>query len=55
MKQNLHAGLNQSLEASLALEAKHMIESTSGTEAQEAIRAFISKRKPHFHGSKPLD
>jgi 2-(1,2-epoxy-1,2-dihydrophenyl)acetyl-CoA isomerase len=49
MKHNLHAGLNQPLEASLALEAKHMIESGSGAEASEAIKAFMEKRKPHFH------
>ncbi|MFT4720047.1 MAG: enoyl-CoA hydratase/carnithine racemase [Candidatus Azotimanducaceae bacterium] len=49
MKHNLQAGLNQPLEASLALEAKHMIESGSGAEASEAINAFMEKRKPHFH------
>jgi enoyl-CoA hydratase/carnithine racemase len=49
MKQNLQIGLTQSLDASLALEAKHMIESGRGEEAREAIAAFKQKRKPVFH------
>jgi enoyl-CoA hydratase/carnithine racemase len=49
MKHNLQAGLSQSLEASLALEAKHMIESGRGDEAREAIAAFKDKRQPNFH------
>ncbi len=48
MKQNIHAGLSQSLDDSFALEAKHMIESSGGDEAREAIRAFMEKRKPNF-------
>ena len=51
MKENLQSGLEQPLAASFALEAKHMIESGSGGEAREAIAAFMSKRKPSFHGS----
>ncbi len=49
LKLNLQAGLNQPLEASLSLEAKHMIESGRGDEAHEAITAFKEKRKPVFH------
>ncbi len=49
LKLNLQAGLNQSLEESLALEAKHMIESGHSGEAHEAIKAFKEKRKPWFH------
>ncbi len=49
MKVNLQRGLEQSLDESFELEAKHMIESGSGDEAREAIRAFMEKRKPDFH------
>ncbi|NJN51266.1 MAG: enoyl-CoA hydratase [Gammaproteobacteria bacterium] len=49
LKQNLQAGLELTLDASLALEAKHMIESGNGDEAREAIAAFKEKRKPAFH------
>ena len=49
LKQNLQAGMTQSLDASLALEAQHMIESGRSDEAREAIAAFMQKRKPQFH------
>jgi enoyl-CoA hydratase/carnithine racemase len=49
LKQNIHAGLAQSLDESFALEAKHMIQSGEGAEAREAIAAFRQKRKPVFH------
>lgn len=49
IKENLQAGLTQSLEDSFALEARHMIESGAGDEARAAIRAFKEKRKPVFH------
>lgn len=49
IKENLQSGLEQSLMASFALEAKNMIESSGGAEAHEAIAAFIGKRKPDFH------
>ncbi|XOV88466.1 MAG: enoyl-CoA hydratase-related protein [Pseudomonadota bacterium] len=52
MKQNLQAGLEQSLEDSFALEARHMIESGGGDEAREAIRAFMEKRAPVFFQTK---
>jgi len=51
IKQNLQAGLTQSLEESLALEAKHMVESSAGAEAREAINAFMEKRQPVFFKS----
>ncbi|MFT4798519.1 MAG: enoyl-CoA hydratase/carnithine racemase [Candidatus Azotimanducaceae bacterium] len=51
MKQNLHAGLSQTLDESLALEAKQMIASGGGREAREAISAFKEKRRPVFFPS----
>lgn len=52
MKINLQQGLDQALEASLALEARHMIQSAGSDEAREAIRAFMEKRPPVFHSRK---
>ena len=49
MKENMQAGLMQSLDESLALEAKHMVDSGGSGEAREAINAFLEKRKPVFH------
>lgn len=49
LKQNLQVGLTQSLDASFALEARHMIASGRGDEAREAIAAFKERRKPVFH------
>lgn len=49
MKNNLQSGLEQTLETSMALEARHMIESGSSAEAIEAVSAFMEKRKPQFH------
>jgi len=49
LKENLQVGLDQSLDASFALEARNMIESGQGEEAREAIAAFQQKRKPAFH------
>jgi len=50
MKQNLQTGLTSSLTDAFALEARHMIASGNGSEAQEAIAAFKTKRQPVFHG-----
>jgi len=50
MKSNLNRGVDQSLGESLALEARHMIESGGTAESREAIRAFMEKRAPVFHG-----
>jgi len=49
MKINLHKGLEQGLEESLALEAKHLVESMGTAESKEAIAAFMEKRPPLFH------
>mgnify|MGYP006131454659 CR=1 FL=1 len=49
MKINLNRSDELSLEQSLHLEARHLLECSSGNEAKEAIAAFIEKRKPIFH------
>ncbi len=49
MKKNLHAGMDQTLAASLRLEAEHLISAIGADEASEAIRAFMEKRQPRFH------
>lgn len=49
MKVNLQQGLEQDLNASFRLEARHMIKSGQGTEAREAISAFLEKRPPEFY------
>ncbi len=48
MKINLNASLDQSLSESLALEAKHLIDSAGTFESKEAVSAFLQKRKPNF-------
>jgi len=50
MKRNLNAGLHQTLEDSLLLEAENLIASTEGDEIKEAVSAFMQKRSPRFHG-----
>ncbi|MCB1686030.1 MAG: enoyl-CoA hydratase-related protein [Pseudomonadales bacterium] len=49
IKQNLQAGLVQSLDDSFALEARNMVESGGGDETRAAILAFKEKRNPVFH------
>ncbi len=49
MKANLNQGILQDLSESLALEAKHLVESGGTDESREAIRAFMEKRRPVFH------
>ena len=49
MKQNLNKGLSQDLDASLRLEAKHLIASMADPESKEAIAAFLEKRQAAFH------
>ena len=49
MKINLNKGMDQSLRESLVLEAEHLITSSGGAEAKEAIQAFMQKRQPVFH------
>ena len=48
MKKNLNHSLEQELDASLRLEAKHLIESMDDAESKEAIAASIEKRIPNF-------
>ena len=48
MKKNLNNSLEQDLDASLRLEAKHLVESMDDPESKEAIAAFMEKRKPNF-------
>ena len=48
MKKNLNSALDQELNDSLLLEAKHLIESMDDPESREAIAAFMEKRKPNF-------
>lgn len=48
MKRNLNRAAELSLRDTLALEAQHMVLSSSSEDAQEAIRAFVEKRKPRF-------
>lgn len=49
MKTNLNSGIDQSLQASLVLEAENLIDSGGSSEAREAISAFMEKRPPEFH------
>jgi len=49
MKINLNQGLDQDLDASLRLEAEHLIASMADPESKEAISAFMEKRKAIFH------
>jgi len=49
MKVNLNSGMDQDLDASLRLEAEHLIASMADPEAKEAIAAFMEKRQPKFH------
>jgi enoyl-CoA hydratase/carnithine racemase len=49
MKKNLNRGMDQSLAASLAMEAQHLIMCGGSGESKEAISAFMEKRKPQFH------
>ena len=53
MKVNLNRGMDQDLQASLELEAEHLFACTADSEAREAIRAFMEKRTPDFHGRDP--
>jgi 2-(1,2-epoxy-1,2-dihydrophenyl)acetyl-CoA isomerase len=52
MKVNLNQGLDQGLRESLVLEARHLVESGSSKEAEEAITAFMEKRSPIFHSDR---
>lgn len=49
MKKNLNSSLGNDLGESLALEARHLVESAGTQESKEAITAFMEKRQPQFH------
>ena len=48
MKKNLNSALDQELQDSLLLEARHLVESMDDPESKEAIAAFTEKRRPNF-------
>ena len=48
MKKNLNSALDQELQDSLLLEARHLVESMDDPESKEAIAAFMEKRRPNF-------
>ncbi|MCA1453726.1 enoyl-CoA hydratase/isomerase family protein [Bradyrhizobium sp. BRP22] len=50
MKDNLDHALASDLLASMDLEAEHMVRAARTTDHNEAVRAFVEKRKPVFHG-----
>ena len=50
MKQNLDRALRTDLPACLAAEAAGTVETASTEDHREAVRAFVEKRKPTFHG-----
>ena len=49
MKKNLNSALDQELQDSLLLEARHLVESMDDPESKEAIAAFMEKRRPNFN------
>ena len=50
IKDNLDHALTSDLLTSMDLEAEHMIRAARTTDHSEAVRAFVEKRKPVFHG-----
>jgi enoyl-CoA hydratase/carnithine racemase len=50
IKDNLDHALTSDLLASMDLEAEHMVRAARTTDHNEAVRAFVEKRKPVFHG-----
>jgi 2-(1,2-epoxy-1,2-dihydrophenyl)acetyl-CoA isomerase len=50
MKENLNRAVVADLRSTLALEADRMVRCTRTDDHREAVRAFIGKRKPVFHG-----
>jgi enoyl-CoA hydratase/carnithine racemase len=50
IKDNLDHALTSDLLSSMDLEAEHMVRSARTTDHNEAVRAFVEKRKPVFHG-----
>ncbi|WP_027577836.1 enoyl-CoA hydratase-related protein [Bradyrhizobium sp. Ai1a-2] len=50
IKDNLDHALTSDLLSSMDLEAEHMVRAARTTDHSEAVRAFVEKRKPVFHG-----
>lgn len=50
IKDNLDHAINADLLGSMDLEAEHMVRASRTTDHNEAVRAFVEKRKPVFHG-----
>jgi enoyl-CoA hydratase/carnithine racemase len=50
IKDNLDHALASDLLSSMDLEAEHMVRAARTTDHSEAVRAFVEKRKPVFHG-----
>ncbi|MGY3614402.1 enoyl-CoA hydratase-related protein [Bradyrhizobium sp. USDA 10063] len=50
IKDNLDHALTSDLLTSMDLEAEHMVRAARTTDHNEAVRAFVEKRKPVFHG-----
>lgn len=50
IKDNLDHALTSDLLTSMDLEAEHMVRAARTTDHSEAVRAFVEKRKPVFHG-----
>jgi enoyl-CoA hydratase/carnithine racemase len=50
IKDNLDHALTSDLLSSMDLEAEHMVRAARTTDHNEAVRAFVEKRKPVFHG-----
>jgi enoyl-CoA hydratase/carnithine racemase len=49
-KEALYSGLDAGMEQQLELETKAMIETLSSEDHEEAVRAFLAKRRPVFKG-----
>jgi enoyl-CoA hydratase/carnithine racemase len=50
IKDNLDHALTSDLLTSMDLEADHMVRAARTTDHNEAVRAFVEKRRPVFHG-----
>jgi len=49
-KEALYSGLDASMEKQLKLETKAMTETLRSEDHEEAVRAFLAKRRPVFKG-----
>ncbi|MBO4221485.1 enoyl-CoA hydratase-related protein [Bradyrhizobium neotropicale] len=50
IKDNLDHALTSDLPTSMDLEAEHMVRAARTNDHSEAVRAFVEKRRPVFHG-----